>query len=263
MGNCQEGMVFVKGGQYKGQTISDLCFDQREFTNADAMSVAARTAGSYQLVSVAPNGSTVEIVESGKDPNALWAKITARMPDLTKGVAGYFLRAVSVFSIPTSPKGFDGSDQPLVTVTGEKTKIGEQEFLGAKEICELQGKRLLTPIEWEYVASQGGTKQYSTRSGELDSGVHYNAEATRQVCKAAGHYIAFGEGEEKQEICDMNGNVWEWTLDPSGDYYISGGSWNYYGHSWHLQADSRSRGNPGFSYVDVGFRCGSPAQGSP
>lgn len=263
MGNCQVGMVFVNGGQYKGQTIPDLCVDEHEFTNTDAMSVAARTADSYQLVSVAPNGSTVEVVESGKDPKALWANITARMPDLTKGVAGYFLRAVGSLPIPTSPKGFDGPDQPLVNVPGRKTKIGEQEFLGAKEICELQGKRLLTPIEWEYVASQGGsTKRYSTRSGKLDSGVHYNAEATRQVCEAVGHYIEFGEGEKKQEICDMNGNVWEWTLDPSDDYYISGGSWGNHGYSWDLQAGDRRRHTPDDSFNGVGFRCGSPAQGS-
>ncbi|HPW45470.1 MAG TPA: SUMF1/EgtB/PvdO family nonheme iron enzyme [bacterium] len=247
MGNCQEGMVFVKGGRYKGQTIPDLCVDQHEFTNADTSRVAAQTAGQYQLMSVSLSGSTVEVVDSGKDPKALWAKIAARGPDLTKGIAGYFLRAVSALPSLVSPKDFDKPNQPQVDVDGYQ----------AKQFCEAQGKRLLTPIEWEYVASQGGAKRYSTRSGKFDSGVHYGAGATRQVCKAAGRYIEFGG----KEICDMNGNVWEWTLDPSGDYYTSGGS---FGISilWLLQADYRSRVNPGRSNFNIGFRCGSSAQDS-
>ena len=247
MGNCQEGMVFVKGGQYKGQTISDLCVDQHEFTNADTSRVTAQTAGQYQMMSVNPNGSTVEVVESGKDPKALWAKIAAGGPDLTKGVAGYFLRAVSALPSLTSPEDFDKPNQPQVNVNGHQ----------AKQFCEAQGKRLLTPIEWKYVASQGGSKEYSTRSGKLDSGVHYDAKATRQVCEAVGHYIKFGG----KEICDMRGNVWEWTLDSSGNYYISGGSWDY-GYTWDLLSGYRGRGDPGDSDDDIGFRCGSSAQDS-
>lgn len=225
MGNCQKGMVFVKGGQYKGQTISDLCVVQHEFTNTDNVRVIAGAKDSYQL----------------------WNKIVMQLPNfLTRGIANFYL-AVSKCPTSTSSERFDGPDQPMVNVSGYH----------ASALCEAQGMRLLTPLEWEYVASQGGTKKYSTRSGELDSGVHSNADATRKVCEATGHYIEF----EGKEICDMNGNVWEWVLDPSGNYYIFGGSWHYLNYSWYLQADSRRGINPVYSsYNDVGFRCGMSAQ---
>jgi formylglycine-generating enzyme required for sulfatase activity len=220
MGRCQEGMVFVEGGKYKGQTIPDLCVDQYEFTNADAISIAVRTVGSYQLMSVGLNGNTVEVVGSGKDPDALWKTFTARAPDLTRGVAGYFLRPVSTLPISTWPKNFDRLDQPMVNVNGKQ----------AQEICEAQGKRLLTPLEWEYVASP------------------------REVCEVSGPYVEFGD----EKICDMNGNVWEWTYDPSGDFFISGGSWDSFS-SWYLRADGRLGYYPNGSFNVVGFRCGSPA----
>jgi formylglycine-generating enzyme required for sulfatase activity len=161
---CQEGTVFVKGGQNAaGATISDLCVDKHEFTNADALKVI-------------------------------------------------------VDQYTTSLEGFDGPNQPMVNVSGNL----------AKQYCEAKGKRLLTPDEYEYVASQKGTKPYSTKSGELDKGVQWYqsyffdmVDSTRDVCAASGYYIEY-DGEE---ICDMSGNVSEWTNDETGLFYLMGGSW--------------------------------------
>jgi len=56
-------------------------------------------------------------------------------------------------------------------------------------------------------------------------------------------------------------NVWEWTLDSSGNYYTSGGSWSFV-LTWDLQSDDRYRYYPDRSNYSVGFRCGSSAQDS-
>ncbi len=58
------------------------------------------------------------------------------------------------------PKEFNKPNQPQVNVDGPQ----------AKQFCGAQEKRLPTPIEWEYVASQGGTKTYSTKSSLFANG---------------------------------------------------------------------------------------------
>jgi len=98
---------------------------------------------------------------------------------------------------PQSRAGFNGSDHPLVDVPGKAIQLNDGKImLGAQELCgletvEINGKvyrkRLLTPEEWAAVASKFGKQEYSTRSGKLDEGVHYNADGTRVVGQAKGH----------------------------------------------------------------------------
>lgn len=219
---CPEGTVFVKGGYFCERKIPDLCVDQHEFRNVDGIRVKAQTSGSYQLVAVDKKGDTVKIIVSGKDISQLWAETAGKPPDLAAGIFSYSVKPTGKLPTSTSPKGFDRPEQPMVNVSGEQ----------ARSFCEAQGKRLLTPSEWSYVASQGGKKEFSTRDGkESKEGIHYGYAygypyvTTMDVCAKAGHYIEYGG----KEICDMSGNAAEWAYDPYDSKYSyrsMGGSYN-------------------------------------
>lgn len=128
---CAEGMVYVKEGTFEGQSVRPFCIDQREFANNRE----------FQLVRLNASGDAVEIIDIGKDPEQLWKKY-AKSPDF-KGTFSYFAKPVQTLQIPKSPKESDSPSQPLVEVNGHE----------AKAICEAQGKRLPTPVEWAYAAS--------------------------------------------------------------------------------------------------------------
>lgn len=211
----QADMVCMSGA-YKGYKI-DLCVDQAEYTNRRRNQAEAAHANAV------PGGGVV---------------------------------------FPKSRGGFDGLEHPLVDVPGRTTSLGDgKAMLGAQELCGLEAverngkwyrKRLLTPIEWEAFASNFGNQNYSTRSGKLDEGVHYNADGTRAVGQAKGYYVEYGG----KEVFDMNGNVNEWTYDPAVDkFYISGGSW-LREDSWFIRADDRIEFRYEFLHSYIGLRCG-------
>jgi sulfatase modifying factor 1 len=96
--------------------------------------------------------------------------------------------------------------------------------------------RLPTEAEWEYAARGGGASAYAG-SDNLDAVAWYNGNSgntTHAVC---------GKQRNGFGLCDMSGNVWEWTADwygnyggatvdptgaASGSYRVDrGGSWYY------------------------------------
>lgn len=220
-GKCFEGMVYVPEGIYKSKNMPALCVDEHEFSNGDALRLVQENFRGTQ--------------------NELWKKYTGISPCLGSGVAGYIFKPVLNLPVSQSQKGFEGSQQPMVQMTGHE----------AKQLCEAQGKRLATPDEWARVASQNGTKEYSTRSGNLDGAVHYKDHSTRDVCEAKGNYVEYNG----REVCDMSGNVYEWTQDPSsGDFYAGGGAWGSFNTDY-LRASDRIEYDPDSRNNGLGFRC--------
>lgn len=61
-------------------------------------------------------------------------------------------------------------------------------------------------------------------------------------------------------MCDMSGNVWEWTsTEQSGDRFYRGGSWlNVKPED--LRASARAGHAPTSRIYDLGFRCARPPQ---
>jgi formylglycine-generating enzyme required for sulfatase activity len=122
---------------------------------------------------------------------------------------------------------------------------------------------LPTEAQWEYAARGGQTTGQQTLyagSNEATSvgWISDNSfSTTHAVC---------GKARNGYGLCDMTGNVWEWTSDGYGDYgdsatdpAASGSDRVFRGGGWRHSARSarvadRGRDDPSFRFIGLGFR---------
>ena len=126
----------------------------------------------------------------------------------------------------------------------------------AKAVCEFQGGRLPSEVEWEYLA-RGGKEMRSFPWGEgpVDGKTCWKSH---QSCKRGEFAVgAFG-------LHDVVGNVWEWTDSWFGSYpwpqssgrhkVYRGGSWSRRFEKW-MRPTLRNRLDPKKSGSHLGVRC--------
>ncbi|MBI5883606.1 MAG: SUMF1/EgtB/PvdO family nonheme iron enzyme [Elusimicrobia bacterium] len=109
------------------------------------------------------------------------------------------------------PSSFQGDDQPVLCVDWNQ----------AKAFAAWVGGRLPSEVEWEYAArSTGKERRYpwgdeepSCERAVMDQGgLGCGRNSTWPVCSKTA-------GNTEQGLCDMAGNVWEWTQDWYHDSY--------------------------------------------
>lgn len=137
------------------------------------------------------------------------------------------------------------SDHPINCVT----------WFGADTFCRWAGGRLPTENEWhtEAVDAQrpypwGYEKANCERVVMREDGAGCGRRRTWPVCSKP-------EGDSVSGLCDLSGNVWEWTsTDRNGDRVIRGGGWKS-ARSENLESAARHWRPPSTKLSTIGFRC--------
>jgi formylglycine-generating enzyme required for sulfatase activity len=122
-------------------------------------------------------------------------------------------------------------------------------WYGATAFCNYYGYRLPTEWEWQAVADYDGSYTYGCGTSINNSIANYLNSTHPDGTTVAGSF-----GTNGYEMCDMAGNVWEWTdsIYSGSDRVLRGGGWSYHTHT--CTVSFRSYGNPYAMYSTIGFR---------
>lgn len=146
---------------------------------------------------------------------------------------------------------FTADDQPVVCVRWDQAKI----------FAEWAGGRLPSEAEWEYAArSAGKDQQYPWGDEEptceraviSQDGDGCGKRSTWPVCSKP-------KGNSEQGLCDMAGNVWQWTQDWYHDSYQGapgdGDAWDVYTDYGHVIRGGSwvAPGNPSSSLFPASY----------
>ena len=145
-----------------------------------------------------------------------------------------------VFSV-RSRDGYDMSNHPVVEVS----------WYGATAFCNYYGYRLPTEWEWQAVADYNGSFTYGCGTTINNGMANYYGSTHPYGTTVVGAFGAYGYG-----MCDMAGNVLEWTSSlwnpQSSSRVVRGGCWD--GHGYHCAVSSQYSSFPFSSFYDLGFR---------
>lgn len=161
----------------------------------------------------------------------------------------------------TLPASLRAGNQPVVCV----------DWSQAASFARWAGGHLPTEAQWEYAARSGGLDQPQPWGTQASSCERVVLEEDGRGCGRASTWpvCSHVEGNTAHGLCDMMGNVWEWTGDWHGTYSVepatdpagpeAGTRRVYRGGSWaspagRVRAANRDGGDPADCVDYLGFR---------
>jgi len=151
----------------------------------------------------------------------------------TNGGAARINYSGGVFTIDS---GFD--NHPVTYVS----------WYGSTAFASYYGWRLPTEWEWQAVADYDGSYTYGCGTSINNSIANYRGSTHPDGTTVVGSFGTYGYG-----MCDMAGNVWEWSSTVSGSYRVlRGGSWDVDGDG--CVVSSWFNYYPDSSLSTIGFR---------
>ena len=124
-------------------------------------------------------------------------------------------------------------------------------WYGATAFASYYGWQTPTEWEWQAVADFDGTYAYGLGPGTINNSLAnylYNSIHPYGTTAVGSYGTIHGYG-----MCDMAGNVWEWTNTVSGSYrVIRGGCWSHPDN--YCSVSYRDDGGPSTMTFDWGFR---------
>jgi hypothetical protein len=142
-----------------------------------------------------------------------------------------------------------GSGIFTVDIGFENHPVNCVSWYGATAFCNYYGWRLPTEWEWQAVADYTGSFVYGCGETISISMANYDASVHPYGTTAVGAFGTYGYG-----MCDMAGNVQEWTstVTALGDIVLRGGNFHL-GYSYCAVA-SQITYKPNYIYSFFGFR---------
>ena len=133
-------------------------------------------------------------------------------------------------------------------------------WYGATAFCNYYGYRLPTEWEWQAVADYDGSFIYGCGTTITNNMANYFGSTHPYGTTVVDTFGTYGYG-----MCDIAGNVQEWTSSIRSKYVIRGGGWE--GNSYYCNVSSYNQVNPNAANYGIGFRvCRSvwvPAENPP
>jgi len=132
------------------------------------------------------------------------------------------------------------------------------DWAGAKAFCDWAGGRLPSADEWYAEASNEGKRAYpwGNRAATCDNSV-WDTDGSTGGCGKNHTWPVCSKtkGNSISGLCDMSGNVWEWTSTATLlDFELRGASWSSYPVEY-LRSSHRFRDSPVSKRPVNGFRC--------
>lgn len=133
----------------------------------------------------------------------------------------------------------------------EKHPVTYVSWYGSTAFASYYGYRLPTEWEWQAVADYNGSYTYGCGTSINNSIANYHNSTHPNGTTVVGSFDSYGYG-----MCDMAGNVWEWTnsiWDPQYSYRVfRGGGW--LSNDFNCTVSRRVISYPYYTYYDLGFR---------
>lgn len=261
------GYALIQGATFAGETFGDFGFKQTPETNGEWGDwVRGLGEDRFVLMHHDRNTGATQILSRGRDVKAVLGEELSPKQKLNWDAGDILVSgSLVLFKLVENPS------QVFNEVKGKKKRIfsGERQpalisFFESMAWCllktEASGGKLKydapTDAQYHYVASNNGTQEYGTSTGELETADGQKLAYLGEYQDGQGTTISVDDSRNSYAPMGVQvaGNVWRWTRFNAKEqlhYGLRGGSW--YGYPDFGRAAFRGSFRPGARLGVAGF----------